>query len=273
MIEIPTRYDQTAEPAIYEAWLKTGAFKPSGQGEPYSIVIPPPNVTGDLHLGHALTYGLQDVFARHARRMGKDVLVVPGMDHAAIAVHALVEKKIQKELKQTRSQLGREKFLAEVWKWIDYYMPRMRHSLERLGLSADWERFRFTMDEKSQAAVRTAFVRLYERGLIYRGQYMVNWDPKLQTVVADDEVVYEDRPGQLFWIKYGPITLATTRPETQFGDVAIAVHPDDQRYRQYVGHAISLMLATGETKELPVIADAMVDPEFGTGAVKITPAH
>jgi len=271
--DISTRYNHTKEPELYAAWQKAGEFKPTGKGEPYSIVIPPPNVTGDLHLGHALTYGLQDTIARHQRRLGKDVLVLPGMDHAAIAVHALIEKKIQKEKGVTRAQLGREKFLEETWDWIKYYMPRMEGSLKRLGLSADWDRFRFTMDEHSQAAVRTAFVRLYEKGLIYRGEYMVNWDAKLQTVIADDEVLHQETVGQLYWIKYGPITVATTRPETMFGDVAVAVSPKDKRYEKYVGQKVTVTLPTGTSKELPVIADDFVDPEFGTGAVKITPAH
>ncbi len=271
--EISTRYDHAAEPELYDAWQKAGAFKPTGEGEPFSIVIPPPNVTGDLHLGHALTYGIQDTIGRHQRRLGKDVLILPGMDHAAIAVQALVEKKIQKEKGLSRSQIGREKFLEEVWLWIKHYMPRMESSLKRLGLSADWDRFRFTMDEHSQAAVRTAFVRLYQKGLIYRGEYMVNWDPKLQTAISDDEVIYEERPSKLYWIKYGPITLATTRPETKFGDTAIAVHPDDERYKKYVGQNIEVVMVTGEKKTIPVIADEMVDPKFGTGAVKITPAH
>ncbi|OGD61757.1 valine--tRNA ligase [Candidatus Berkelbacteria bacterium RIFCSPHIGHO2_01_FULL_50_36] len=272
MKEIPTRYDHTKEPEIYAAWLKSGAFKPTGKGEPFSIVIPPPNVTGDLHLGHALTYGIQDTIARHQRRLGKDVLVLPGMDHAAIAVQALVEKKLAKEGKR-RSELGREAFLEEVWAWINHYMPRMRTSLERLGLSADWDRFRFTMDEHSQLAVKTAFVRLYEKGLIYQGKYLVNWDPKLQTAISDVEVIYTDVPGKLYWIKYGPITLATTRPETKFGDTAIAVHPDDERYKKYVGKKIEVTMVTGEKRSVPVIADKAVDPEFGTGAVKVTPAH
>ena len=195
------------------------------------------------------------------------------MDHAAIAVQALVEKKVQKEKGLSRSQLGREKFLEEVWIWIKHYMPRMESSLKRLGLSADWSRFRFTMDEHSQNAVRTAFVQLYEKGLIYRGEYMVNWDPKLQTAIADDEVLHQEVPSQLYWIKYGPISIATQRPETMFGDVAIAVNPKDKRYEQYVGQNITITLPTGEQKPLPVIADDFVDPEFGTGAVKITPAH
>lgn len=273
MKEIPTRYDHTQEPAMYERWEKAGAFKPASKGEVFSVVMPPPNVTGDLHLGHALTYSLHDTIARFKRRTGYSVLVLPGADHAAIAVQALVEKKIQKEKGVSRTQLGREKFLEEVWSWINHYLPRIKATTQRFGLSADWDRFRFTMDEHSQEAVRTAFVRLYEQGLIYRGEYMVNWDTKLQTAISDDEVIYEERPSKLYWIKYGPITLATTRPETKFGDTAIAVHPTDARYQKYIGQEIETTLVTGEKKKIPVIADEMVDPEFGTGAVKITPAH
>lgn len=273
MTEIPTRFDHKREPEIYVAWEKSGAFKPTGNGEPFSIITPPPNVTGDLHLGHALTYGLQDTVARHQRRLGRKVLLLPGADHAAIAVQALVEKKIQKEQGLSRTQLGKEKFLAEVETWTNHYLPRVQTSLKALGLSADWSRFRFTMDEHSKTAVRTAFVELYNKGLIYRGTYLVNWDPKLQTAVSDDEVNHEERPGKLYWIKYGPITVATTRPETKLGDTAIAVNPADKRYEKYVGQTIEFTNEQGEKQSLPVIADEAVDPEFGTGALKVTPAH
>lgn len=272
MSEIPTRYDHTKETETYQHWQESGAFKPTGMGEPYSVIIPPPNVTGDLHLGHALTYGIQDTIARHQRRLGKDVLILPGMDHAAIAVQSLVEKKLAKEGNR-RADLGRDGFLKEVWNWVHYYMPRMENSLKRLGLSADWDRFRFTMDEHSQFAVRTAFVQLYNKGLIYRGAYLINWDSKLQTAISDDEVLYEDRPSKLYYLKYGPLTVATTRPETMFGDVAVAVSPKDARYKKLVGQTITITMATGKTRDVPVIADDFVDPEFGTGAVKITPAH
>lgn len=273
MTDIPTRYDHTKEIDQYTRWETEKLFEPTGKGEPYSIIIPPPNVTGDLHMGHALTYGIQDTIARFQRRQGKDVLVLPGMDHAAIAVQALVEKKVQKELGQSRTQLGRDKFLIEVLKWTKHYMPRVEHSLKRFGLSADWNRFRFTMDEHSQEAVRTAFIRLYEKGLIYRGTYLVNWDPKLQTSIADEEVNYQEVAGKLYWIKYGPITVATTRPETKLGDTAIAVSPIDKRYEKYVGQEIEFINESGQTQKLPVIADEAVDPEFGTGALKVTPAH
>lgn len=273
MKEIPTRYDHTTEPATYDEWEKSGQFSPKGEGEPFSMIMPPPNVTGDLHLGHGLTYAVHDTIARYQRRLGKDVLILPGADHAAIAVQALVEKKVQKEQGMSRTQLGKEKFLEEVWKWIEYYMPRMKTSLRRFGLSADWSKFRFTMDEHSQHAVQTAFIELYNKGLIYRGNYLVNWDPKLQTAISDDEVVHQEVSGKLYWIKYGPITLATVRPETKFGDTAIAVHPEDHRYKKYVGTEIEVTLVTGEKKKIPVVADEAVDPEFGTGAVKVTPAH
>ncbi len=273
MKEIPTRYDHSNELQTYERWEQEGLFEPNGEGEPFSIVIPPPNVTGDLHLGHGLSYTTQDVMGRHQRRLGKKVLVLPGADHAAIAVQALVEKKIQKEKGVTRSQLGREEFLKEVWDWIDHYMPRLKTAFRRLGLGADWSRFRFTMDDHSQQAVRAAFIELYNKGLIYRSEYLINWDPKLQTAVSDDEVNHQETTSKLYWIKYGPVTVATQRPETMFADVAVAVHPDDHRYKDLVGKTVPMTLPDGTVKELPVIADEFVDPEFGSGAVKITPAH
>lgn len=273
MKEIPTRYDHSQELQTYERWEQEGLFEPTGNGEPFSIVIPPPNVTGDLHLGHGLSYTTQDVMGRHQRRLGRKVLVLPGADHAAIAVQALVEKKIQKEKGLTRSQVGRDEFLKEVRTWIDYYLPRLKTAFRRLGLGADWTRFRFTMDEHSQTSVRTAFVELYKKGLIYRSEYLINWDPKLQTAVSDDEVTYQETTSQLYWIKYGPVTIATQRPETMFGDVAVAVHPDDHRYKDLIGQTVSMTLPNGTVKDLPVIADNFVDPEFGSGAVKITPAH
>lgn len=272
MNEIPTRYDHTKEPDLYKSWEDAGEFKPTGQGDPFSIVIPPPNVTGDLHLGHGLTYAVHDTIARHQRRLGKDVLMLPGADHAAIAVQHLVEKKLQKDGKR-RTEIGREKFLEEVWTWINYYLPRVQTSLRRFGLSADWTRFRFTMDDQSQEAVKTAFIRLHEKGLIYQGTYLINWDPKLQTAISDDEVQYLPVTGKLYWIKYGPISIATTRPETKLGDTAIAVNPIDKRYEKYVGKEIEFTNEQGVRQKLPVIADDSVDPEFGTGALKVTPAH
>ncbi|MEK7534980.1 MAG: valine--tRNA ligase [Patescibacteria group bacterium] len=271
--EIPTRYDHTKEPDIYARWEAGGAFVPSGKGEPYSIVIPPPNVTGDLHLGHALTYGIQDTIARHQRRLGKDVLVLPGMDHAAIAVQALVEKKIQKEKGLSRSQIGREKFLEEVWVWIKHYMPRMETSLKRFGLSADWSRFRFTMDEHSKLAVRTAFVRLYEKGLIYKSEFIINWDPKMQTTISDDEIEYIEEATSFYTFKFGPFEISTARPETKFGDKYIVMHPRDKRYAKYKeGDTFECEWINGKITAT-IIKDEAVDPEFGTGVMTITPWH
>ena len=273
MKEIPTRYDHTKEPDIYARWEAEGQFVPTGKGEPYSIVIPPPNVTGDLHLGHALTYGIQDTIARHQRRLGKDVLVLPGMDHAAIAVQALVEKKIQKEKGLSRSQIGREKFLEEVWEWIRHYMPRMRTSLEWLGLSADWDRFRFTMDEHSKLAVRTAFVRLYEKGLIYKSELIINWDPKMQTTISDDEIEYVEETTPFYTFKFGPFEISTARPETKCGDKYIVMHPQDKRYSKYKdGDTFECEWINGKITAT-VIKDEAVDPEFGTGVMTITPWH
>ncbi|MEK7202019.1 MAG: valine--tRNA ligase [Patescibacteria group bacterium] len=273
MKEILTRYDHTKEPDIYARWEAEKQFVPSGKGEPYSIVIPPPNVTGDLHLGHALTYGIQDTIARHQRRLGKDVLVLPGMDHAAIAVQALVEKKIQKEQGLSRSQIGREKFLEEVWVWIKHYMPRMEGSLKRLGLSADWNRFRFTMDEHSKNAVRTAFVRLYEKELIYKSEFIINWDPKMQTTISDDEIEHLEETTPFYTFKFGPFEISTARPETKFGDKYVVMHPTDKRYAKYKdGETFECEWINGKITAT-VIKDEAVDPEFGTGVMTITPWH
>ncbi|MCR4307864.1 MAG: valine--tRNA ligase [Candidatus Berkelbacteria bacterium] len=273
MPEIPTRYDHTKEPDIYARWEAEGQFVPSGKGEPYSIVIPPPNVTGDLHLGHALTYGIQDTIARHQRRLGKDVLVLPGMDHAAIAVQALVEKKIQKEKGLSRSQIGREKFLGEVWKWVKYYMPRVETSLKRFGLSADWNRFRFTMDEHSKLAVRTAFVRLYEKGLIYKSELIINWDPRMQTTISDDEVEHIEETTPFYTFKFGPFEISTARPETKFGDKYVVMHPTDKRYASYIDGATFECEWINGKITATIIKDEAVDPEFGTGVMTITPWH
>jgi len=271
--EIPTRFDRSKETEIYAAWEASGQFKPEGKGEPFSMVVPPPNVTGELHLGHALTYAIHDILARNRRRRGYRVLLVPGADHAGIATQALVEKKIRAEQKLGREEINRETFEKEAWQWTNYFLPKIKSSLRRFGLSCDWGRFRFTLDEHSQTAVRSAFVRLHQKGLVYRGRYLVNWDTKLQTAISDDEVVYQPKPGRLYWIKYGPVSVATTRPETKLGDTALAVHPDDMRYKKYIGQEISYLTETGETAKLPVIADKAVDPEFGSGVVKVTPAH
>ncbi len=250
---------------------------------PYVIVIPPPNVTGILHMGHALNSSIQDILIRWNRMKGVDTLWVPGVDHAGIATQNVVEKKLAKE-KKTRWDLGREKFLEEVWKWKHENGSTITRQLRRLGSSCDWTRERFTMDEGLTQAVREAFVTLYERGLIYRGNYIINWCPRCQTALSDEEAAHKDMQGGLYHIKYpiegksGPyekmgedhIVVATTRPETMLGDTAVAVHPEDPRYKHLIGKKVVLPLVD---RKIPVIADAFVDPEFGTGIVKVTPAH
>ena len=250
---------------------------------PYVIVIPPPNVTGILHMGHALNNSIQDILTRWHRMKGIDTLWVPGVDHAGIATQNVVEKKLAKE-KKTRWDLGREKFLEEVWKWKDEHGSTITRQLRRLGASCDWTRERFTMDEGLSKAVREAFVTLYERGLIYRGNYIINWCPRCQTALSDEEAAHKDVQGGLYHIKYpicgknppyeemgeDHIVVATTRPETMLGDTAVAVHPTDPRYKHLIGKKVLLPLVN---REILVIADEFVDPEFGTGIVKVTPAH
>ena len=249
----------------------------------YVIVIPPPNVTGILHMGHALNSAIQDILTRLNRMKGVDTLWVPGVDHAGIATQNVVEKKLAKE-KKTRWDLGREAFLKEVWKWKNENGSTITRQLRRLGSSCDWTRERFTMDEGLSKAVREAFVTLYERGLIYRGHYIINWCPRCQTALSDEEAAHQDMQGGLYHLKYpiaghkppyekmgeDHLVVATTRPETMLGDTAVAVHPDDLRYKHLIGKKVVLPLLN---REIPVIADAFVDPEFGTGIVKVTPAH
>ena len=242
----------------------------------FSMVIPPPNVTGILHMGHALNNTIQDIIARYKRMNGYEVLWMPGTDHAGIATQNVVEKKLAKEGK-TRQDLGREKFIEEVWKWKEKHGSYIIEQLKTLGASCDWDRERFTMDEGLSNAVKEVFVRLYEKGLIYRGKYIINWCPRCGTALADEEVEYEEEKGHLWYIKYPLkedsskyIVVATTRPETMLGDVAVAVNPKDERYKDFIGKTLILPLVG---REIPVIADEMVDMEFGTGAVKITPAH
>jgi valyl-tRNA synthetase len=252
-------------------------------GNRYVIVIPPPNVTGILHMGHALNNSIQDILVRWQRMKGCDTLWVPGVDHAGIATQNVVEKKLAKE-KKTRQQLGRENFLKEVWKWKDEHGSTITRQLRRLGASCDWTRERFTMDEGLSKAVREAFVTLYERGLIYQGHYIINWCPRCQTALSDEEAAHKDVQGALYHIKYpiagagtaaekineDHIVVATTRPETMLGDTAVAVNPGDSRYRHLAGKKLVLPLLG---REIPVIEDDFVDPEFGTGMVKVTPAH
>ena len=267
------------ETSIYEEWEASGQFSPKGQGEAYCIVIPPPNVTGTLHMGHAFQVTIMDALTRYHRMAGRPTLWQPGTDHAGIATQMVVERLLNAE-GTTRQALGREAFVDRVWQWKEQSGGRISQQLRRLGASVDWSRDRFTMDEGLSAAVTETFVRLYDEGLIYRGKRLVNWDPVLHTALSDLEVLSEEEQGHLWHFRYpleqprpgGPIhlTVATTRPETMLGDTAVAVHPEDPRYRDLVGQQIRLPLAD---RLIPVIADEYVDPEFGTGCVKITPAH
>lgn len=277
--QLSSRYNpHDLEPALYERWEKGGYFtaNPASPAEPYTIVIPPPNVTGYLHIGHALNNTLQDILIRWRRMQGKDALWVPGTDHAGIATQHVVEKKLWKDEHLDRRDLGREKFLERVWAWRDQYGTRIITQLKRLGCSCDWSRTRFTMDAGLSRAVLTVFKRLFEEGLIYRGDYLVNWSPKLQTALSDDEVEYKMVKGHLWHIRYpmadgeGSIIVATTRPETMLGDTAVAVHPEDERYKHLIGRQVKLPLMH---RLIPIIADTFVEREFGTGAVKVTPAH
>jgi len=269
-------YDPRAiEERWYRHWEAQGYFRPSGHGRPYCIMIPPPNVTGSLHMGHAFQDTIMDALIRYHRMDGDDTLWQPGTDHAGIATQMVVERQLAAEGK-TRHDLGREAFIERVWEWKAQSGGRITQQLRRMGCSLDWSRERFTMDEGLSRAVREVFVRLYEKGLIYRGKRLVNWDPVLQTAVSDLEVISEEEQGHLWHIRYplaegeGHLIVATTRPETLLGDVAVAVHPEDERYRHLIGQRLQLPL-TGRT--IPVIADEHVDPEFGSGCVKITPAH
>lgn len=277
-INMPTKYQpNSVEAGKYQQWLEQGVFAPNEDktAEPYSVVIPPPNVTGKLHLGHAWDVTLQDMIIRQKRMQGYDTLWLPGMDHAGIATQAKVEAKLAEE-GISRHDLGREKFIEETWKWKDEYAQTIRSQWEKMGISVDYSRERFTLDEGLSDAVKKVFVSLYEKGIIYRGEYIINWDPKAQTALSDIEVIHEDDQGAFYHLEYpladgsGKLRLATTRPETMLGDTAVAVHPDDERYQQYIGKTVMLPLMD---REIPVVADDYVDMDFGTGVVKITPAH
>jgi valyl-tRNA synthetase len=259
----------------YETWERNGYFSPSGEGQPYAIMIPPPNVTGTLHMGHAFQDTLMDALIRYHRMAGRNTLWQAGTDHAGIATQMVVERQLAAR-GVSRHQLGREKFVEEIWKWKEESGGAITRQLRRMGASLDWSRERFTMDEGLSRAVREVFVRLYEEGLIYRGKRLVNWDPVLHTALSDLEVISSEEEGSLWHIRYpltdgsGHVVVATTRPETLLGDAAVAVHPGDERYQHLIGKQLELPL-TGRT--IPVIADEYVDPEFGSGCVKITPAH
>ena len=270
-----TYHPQTIEARWYERWEQQGYFKPRGGTEAYSIALPPPNVTGSLHMGHAFQQTLMDILIRYRRMQGSDTLWQCGTDHAGIATQMVVERQLEGK-GQSRHDLGREKFIDAVWDWKEHSGNTITRQSRRLGTSMDWSRERFTMDEGLSQAVRDVFIRLYDEGLIYRGKRLVNWDPVLHTAVSDLEVLAEEEKGHLWHIRYprgdgeGWLVVATTRPETMLGDTAVAVHPDDERYHSLVGGRVELPL-TGRT--IPIIADKHVDPAFGTGCVKITPAH
>ena len=278
MTELAPKYNpQEVEAGRYQEWLDEDLFKPSGdkKAKPYSIVIPPPNVTGKLHLGHAWDTAIQDTLIRYKRMQGYDTLYLPGMDHAGIATQAKVEARLR-EQGVSRYDLGREKFVEKVWEWKDEYANIIKSQWQKLGLSLDYSRERFTLDKGLSKAVRRVFVQLYNEGLIYRGEYIINWDPKLRTALSDIEVIHQDDQGAFYHINYsladgsGSVEIATTRPETMFGDTAVAVAPGDERYKDLVGKKLILPLVG---REIPIIEDQHVDPEFGTGLVKITPAH
>jgi valyl-tRNA synthetase len=277
-ISMPPKYNpKEVEQGRYDFWLKGKFFeaKNDESKEPFTVVIPPPNVTGKLHLGHAWDTTLQDIITRYKRMQGYDVLWLPGMDHAGIATQAKVEAKLREEGK-TRYDLGREKFVEEVWKWKEEYASFIRKQWEKLGLALDYSRERFTLDEGLSKAVRKVFVSLYEKGLIYRGKHIINWDPETKTALSDIEVIYKEVKGAFYHLKYplkdgsGFIEVATTRPETMLGDTAVAVHPNDDRYKHLIGKKVILPIVG---REIEIIADEYVDMEFGSGAVKITPAH
>ncbi|MDO4432794.1 MAG: valine--tRNA ligase [Aerococcaceae bacterium] len=276
--ELSTKYNPTeVEEGKYAKWLEQGVFKPSEDpnAEPYSIVIPPPNVTGKLHLGHAWDVTLQDMIIRQKRMQGFDTLWLPGMDHAGIATQAKVEERLR-EQGITRYDLGREKFLEKVWEWKEEYATTIREQWGKMGISVDYSRERFTLDEGLNKAVNKVFVSLYEKGLIYRGEYIINWDPAARTALSDIEVIHKDVQGAFYHINYPVvgtdevIEIATTRPETMLGDTAVVVHPDDARYQRLIGKNVLLPLMN---REIPIIADDYVEMEFGTGAMKVTPAH
>ena len=276
--ELPKVYEpQQVEQEIYEMWEKGGHFKPNKgrDAKPFTIVMPPPNVTGQLHMGHAMDATLQDTLIRYKRMQGYNALWLPGVDHAGIATQIKVEEELRKE-GLTRYDLGREKFLERVWDWKHKYGNRIVQQQKKLGASCDWDRARFTMDEGCSAAVREVFVSLYEKGLIYKGSRIINWCPHCVTALSDAEVEYVDKPGHLWHIRYpladgsGEVVVATTRPETMLGDTGVCVNPEDTRYTNIVGKKVILPLVN---KEIPIVADSYAEMDFGTGCVKMTPAH
>ena len=277
-MDLPKTFDsKSAEERWFQKWIDLGYFKadPAREGRVFSVVIPPPNITGQLHLGHALNVSLQDIIVRTRRMQGYNTLWLPGTDHAGIATQNAVEKNLAKDGKD-RHLLGRDAFVDRVWQWRATYGDRIMNQLRRLGASCDWSRERFTLDPGLSRAVTKVFVDLYHKGLIYRAKGLINWCPRCETALSDLEVDHKDVAGSLWYIRYpfvdgtGSITIATTRPETMLGDTAVAVNPGDERYKSYVGKTIRLPLMG---REIKIIADAAIDREFGTGALKVTPAH
>ena len=279
MENLPKNYDpKDFESRIYQDWQDKGCFKSSVNKDkkPFTIVMPPPNITGQLHMGHALDDTLQDTLIRWKRMDGFESLWIPGTDHASIATEVKVVDRIKKETGKSKYEFGRQEFLKEAWKWKDEFGGKIVNQVKKLGASCDWDRERFTMDEGCNRAVTKFFVKLYEEGHIYRGNRIINWCPSCKTTLSDAEVEHEDQEGNFWHIKY-PIKdsdefleIATTRPETLLGDSGVAVHPEDERYTHLVGKIAVLPLVG---RELPIVADEYVDKEFGTGAVKMTPAH
>lgn len=271
---------QEAEPRTYKLWEDSGYFNPDNlpgkREKPFTIIMPPPNVTGILHMGHALMLTLEDIMIRYKRMLGFRTLWLPGTDHAAIATQSRVEKDIYKEEGKNRHDFGREEFLKRVEKFAGESHNTIASQIRIMGASCDWSREAFTLDEKRNVAVQTMFKNMYEDGLIYRAHRIINWDPKGQTTISDDEIVYEERKAKLYTFRYSknfPISIATTRPETKLGDVGVAVHPEDKRYQKYIGQTFEIENFAGVTLKIKVVGDAGVDPSFGTGAVGLTPAH
>ena len=279
MKELPKVYDpKQVESKIYDMWMRGGYFRPEvdPDKEPFCISMPPPNVTGQLHMGHALDATLQDVLTRYKRMQGCSALWLPGYDHAGIATQIKVEEHLRNSEGLTRYDLGRDRFLDRVWDWKNKYGDRIVEQQKTLGASCDWSRSRFTMDSGCSKAVRETFCELYEKGLIYKGNRIINWCPHCRTALSDAEVEYKDMPGHFWHIRYPiedsdeELIIATTRPETMLGDSGVAVHPDDERYQHLVGKNAILPLVG---RKLPIVADDYVELGFGTGAVKMTPCH
>jgi valyl-tRNA synthetase len=273
MKELPKAYNPAEyEKGIYKLWEASGAFAPYGDGEPFSIVLPPPNVTGSLHVGHAVVVAIEDLMVRYHRMKGDRTLWIPGVDHAAIATQNVVEKKLRKERDVTRHQLGREAFLKEVESFVATTKDRILTQIRSLGASLDWSRLAYTLDPDKSVAVCTIFKQMYDTGILYRGDRIVNWCPRCQSTLSDDEVEYREETTPFYYFRYGPVVIGTARPETKFLDKTIVVHPDDIRYKDLIGSTITVEWIDGSV-QATVISDPIVDPKFGTGAMTITPAH